>query len=927
MADEIERLVLSPFREIAEKADTAVQNAEAADEDISGPMRKAAQSLAKEGERALKRVEPLCNKNFEEYGANFVDAMKEHEEIAQFRAELEDLLWDFDDFVEVDEFDGDKFEELQKASRRAAPRIVDILKRIKLVAPAAAPTPPVAVVDSTFTAERASIIVDPPSGSSQGLAEVEQQLNEMLVMGSQAGPDLGVDGMIDSRANSRAASRPVSDLDRNSSHRSTISAEPLEPPPRPPSTDPWQVDSPLPLTPNARFDDGSPIERRPPVLGGDSPTLPPVLPIASSRDRSNSYRRDSQRSGADSRQYHAVTSHNDPDSAYWRDRAPNGRLRGDSLSKSGSYEKPRQSYSSYGSNELPRYSSQSLDSISDTSRSPTNASPHFGNPSLAIPEDSAVNSYTHRPGYITGVSNNFPPRQASLAAANHQPARPPSMDSLNSSIFDCVTDYGPASPVASTQRTSSVLSTTPGSPYSAGGQLPHYSTPPPGYRSPLLSPVESINNHSSATLATIHARPQTSSSVSRPLPATSQPFQDPGLIPVDSETPESPQMPPRQSDCSIGPHSSFYQMKGFCKGAEGIMRGDLGFKKTRRPVGGYSHTTVAKCTDCLYELDFASVEQDVNNDPKGNFISNSVGFRLRLLQKSHLPIRHIEEQLYGCVFCIHEGRTLDESDATVFFSQKQLFAHMIRHPRPLPKIPGLTVVEGSDIPETFRNNYDVHFTNPPLQSVMSGIAPEVSKLPTAIATETRRNAHGIMRSPPDRGAVLQFAVGARIVGIEFPAKYEGKWGIGWHDGVRAAFEAESVHLDAPPKNETRMQGTSSMQAVARWKWSQKGEGNWLKFSQGDVIKNISWTYSDHWCWSGTSGKGWGIFPQSHLEPHSVKIIRPGDDMSVISNERKSALGLFSMKRSTEKKPDKKKKEKVERESGRKLASPAVAATS
>jgi hypothetical protein len=146
-----------------------------------------------------------------------------------------------------------------------------------------------------------------------------------------------------------------------------------------------------------------------------------------------------------------------------------------------------------------------------------------------------------------------------------------------------------------------------------------------------------------------------------------------------------------------------------------------------------------------------------------------------------------------------------------------------------------------------RDNFDLHFSGQPMQSVMSGIAPEISKLPTAIATETRRNAHGIMRSPPDRGAVLQFSVGAKIVGIEFPAKYEGKWGIGWHDGVRAAFEAESVHLDSPPKNETRMQGTSSLQAVARWKWGQKGEGNWLKFDKGDTIKNISCKLPSTFC--------------------------------------------------------------------------------
>lgn len=94
MADEIERLVLSPFREIVEKANTAVENAEAADDESSGPMRKAAQALAKEGERALKKIVPLCDKNYEDYAANFVDAMKEHGESFLLRSPFFFILVD-----------------------------------------------------------------------------------------------------------------------------------------------------------------------------------------------------------------------------------------------------------------------------------------------------------------------------------------------------------------------------------------------------------------------------------------------------------------------------------------------------------------------------------------------------------------------------------------------------------------------------------------------------------------------------------------------------------------------------------------------------------------------------------------------------------------------------------------------------------------
>lgn len=78
MADEAERLVIAPFREIVEKGNAALQNAQDVEEDKAADMVKAAQSLLKEGERALKRIEPLCSQNYSEYGVNFIDAVKEH---------------------------------------------------------------------------------------------------------------------------------------------------------------------------------------------------------------------------------------------------------------------------------------------------------------------------------------------------------------------------------------------------------------------------------------------------------------------------------------------------------------------------------------------------------------------------------------------------------------------------------------------------------------------------------------------------------------------------------------------------------------------------------------------------------------------------------------------------------------------------------
>ncbi|KAJ8119772.1 hypothetical protein ONZ43_g3352 [Nemania bipapillata] len=136
MVEEVEGLVLAQFREIVEKGKTAIENVKSAGDQAPESMLKAAQNLVKEGERALKRIEPISTAHYEEYGSNFINAIKDNDTIARSRSELETLLWDFDDYVEVDEFDAEKFDELQKASKNAALSTLDILKRMILVAPA-----------------------------------------------------------------------------------------------------------------------------------------------------------------------------------------------------------------------------------------------------------------------------------------------------------------------------------------------------------------------------------------------------------------------------------------------------------------------------------------------------------------------------------------------------------------------------------------------------------------------------------------------------------------------------------------------------------------------------------------------------------------------------------------------------------------------
>lgn len=74
MDEAIGDLALAPFRDIVAQGRIARGNAEEASND---GMCIAAQSLVKEGERALKRLEPLCRKKYEDFGDVFAFALKD----------------------------------------------------------------------------------------------------------------------------------------------------------------------------------------------------------------------------------------------------------------------------------------------------------------------------------------------------------------------------------------------------------------------------------------------------------------------------------------------------------------------------------------------------------------------------------------------------------------------------------------------------------------------------------------------------------------------------------------------------------------------------------------------------------------------------------------------------------------------------------
>lgn len=266
----------------------------------------------------------------------------------------------------------------------------------------------------------------------------------------------------------------------------------------------------------------------------------------------------------------------------------------------------------------------------------------------------------------------------------------------------------------------------------------------------------------------------------------------------------------------------------------------------------------------MYELDFSQIECDINKEgaslsfhgligadqekltrrmtDKGNFHKSGINYRLRFLQKSHLPAKRIDDVLYACIFCVRLGRTIDECDATVFTTSKALFNHLTRHPRPLPQISGVAVVEGDSMPAHLRNDYDIQFLKPPEAHVPQLNRSQIYGRATGVARDQSRKLFG-QRLLFDRSPALELCHGAKVVGIEWPEKYNGEWIFAWHDGIRASAPADIIKLDAPPSEDIQMFGASLIRAKTRWKFHQKEKDKdqslWLKFDKNEAITNIS----------------------------------------------------------------------------------------
>ncbi|RBQ71441.1 hypothetical protein VDGD_21481 [Verticillium dahliae] len=148
-----------------------------------------------------------------------------------------------------------------------------------------------------------------------------------------------------------------------------------------------------------------------------------------------------------------------------------------------------------------------------------------------------------------------------------------------------------------------------------------------------------------------------------------------------------------------------------------------------------------------------------------------------------------------------------------------------------------------------------------------------------------------MRMLGDRTPAFELAEGARVVGIEFPAKYEGEWAMGWHDGEYKSVPVDVLRLEVPGRGQVRMGAASGVEAVAKWRFAPKGKDvDWLRFDKGEVITNITWSSEEHWCWSGKNNKGqWGLFPQIFVDSNTVREL----GQSERAGDRRGSAGMLA----------------------------------
>ncbi|KAF5594058.1 hypothetical protein FPANT_4941 [Fusarium pseudoanthophilum] len=324
----------------------------------------------------------------------------------------------------------------------------------------------------------------------------------------------------------------------------------------------------------------------------------------------------------------------------------------------------------------------------------------------------------------------------------------------------------------------------------------------------------------------------------------------------------------------IGPDSSLFLLGGLCKGARAFASGGPG--QAIKRVGGGSDGAIrpreysqemlfgqmldnptetlseptAQCLHCDYKTPYSHLRQDMDQDPLASQQTRGILHRPRFLFKSHIAVRNVNSVYFGCLFCDKTKSTLQEDDATVFQSIDLLFRHISRHTHPLPHVPGVEVVyEHSDVNSRGRQDCDLYFPNSTM-TALHGISRandsnRLASLPVARALKDhiRRSNEKPQARPDATSEVLQFVSGARIIGVEFPEKWDGKWCQGWHDGVFGTFPSKLISLDMPRHVKIASLPNTPRTGVARWKFEKQKQPGWLALKKGDIICNLACEFS------------------------------------------------------------------------------------
>ncbi|KAK9418422.1 putative SH3 domain-containing protein [Seiridium unicorne] len=838
MAVEVEDLLVQPFRELINRGNEAITNAEAArpgNLELAQAMLKSARAVVREGDRALQRVEPLILGHLERHGDAFRDAIRECDEIFESQRQVEDVLYDIDDYIEADTFDAAKFSQLQAASKAFALCAIENIRRLRIGDIPLSPTtfPPLPPLPQTRPSRVEPLTISRP-GTRTGLYGMEQ-----YVVSPQAAsaPQIGHSrrALSTSLRSSPGEGHMIRRMSTKKSQKSLT-----------PSTS--SSDSHYS---QASFQWSTPSESR----GYHSHQLSDVEALG--EDIQNMMSEPSSPKFAENRSTMPTAS------APWTNAWVHDQLsssREPSIQETIHEDFPT-GRSSHESREsaAKRYTIES-DTLADMVFQPPNHSSRPQRASMFSSPNSHL-SYLRRPSEIPTTEQ----RITTPASPIYESPGRPSMEILSSTLVSSGSVRG--SPIHE-PLVQEVSTPEPTRTEFAAPQAPVY------MQTTVPEPVKTKPKAKARVAADEYPKPVWYS---------------------------------REENCSIGPDSTLYQLKSFCEGSLAFKNGryqeatktaifiDTGAVAATsaayhdsmtstalalgasQPMSFGARKTVAQCISCEYSHSAAEFRRDMARDKRGNATMESVNYRLRFLYKSHLAADNRSNTLYGCIFCAHLGYTSREGDATVFTTERQLFRHLSHHPQPLPQVPGLTVLYGylgSNC--TQAEDYDLHFPSPQFASPIIPEAPLLTKRPTAIALQNQLQKEGSKPAtdPDGRRDVLQFLTGARIVGVEFPDAWGGKWCTGWHDGVRGAFPAKLVNVEAPPKSDIRLPGTNNDGVVvtARWKWEPKDvDGGWLIFDKNTTITNVSWLSYDSWCWSGMTKDGkTGIFPSSHIKADSIR---------------------------------------------------------